>query len=240
MKEPLVSTLGPVINSNVFTRQMEHLKRHYNVISIDECIEALKGKRPLKPYSVAITFDDGYANQYRYAFPVLKRLGLKATFFITTSFVGTRNLFWWDELEYMLTNCEKNEIHVQIDGEKMLFRLGERDKRKQLSGTIANGLFRKVDFVRRDKLMQLFRDATAVDVSKDEKFIENYRCMDKDMIEKMMGAGMQFGSHAVHHPILPNESYAVQQQEVEESIKYLDASRPLHFCYPNGSFNADT
>jgi len=219
---------------------MEHLKRHYNVISIDECVEALREKRRLKPYSVVITFDDGYVNQYRYAFPVLKEKCLKATFFITTSFIGTDNLFWWDEFEYMLAYCEKAEITVPLDGREMLFRLNGREQREGLCRTLGNEIFKKVNLRRCNELMQLFRDATGVDAYSNKEFIENYHCMDKGMIKEMMDAGMRFGSQTVHHAVLTNENCEVQKTEIEGSIDCLDTSRPLHFCYPNGSFNADT
>lgn len=232
--------LCPAVKSTVFTRQMEHLKRHYNVISIDECIEALREKRRLDPYSVVITFDDGYVNQYRYAFPILKKKCLNATFFITTSFIGTDNLFWWNEFEYMLVYCKKREITVLLDGRKILFRLNGREERECLCRKLGNEIFKNVNLKRCDNLMQLFRDATGVNVYSNKEFIENYRCMDKSMVKEMMDAGMCFGSHAVHHAILSSESREAQETEIKGSIGCLDTLRPLHFCYPGGSFNADT
>jgi peptidoglycan/xylan/chitin deacetylase (PgdA/CDA1 family) len=46
---------------------------------------------------LAITFDDGYEDNYLIAAPILKSMGLPATFFIATSFVGTESVAWWDE-----------------------------------------------------------------------------------------------------------------------------------------------
>jgi len=88
-----------------FERQMEFLHdRHYNVITVEELAGILKKKQPVPKHSVAITFDDGYIDNYVYAFPILKKYGLKATMFIITNEVGrinsagNRDRLSWEEI----------------------------------------------------------------------------------------------------------------------------------------------
>lgn len=70
-----------------FRAQMEWLKENgYNAINFDEFLDWQEGRGNLPPHPVIISFDDGYRSVYELAFPVLKRLGLRATVFLTTDF----------------------------------------------------------------------------------------------------------------------------------------------------------
>lgn len=88
-----------------FERQMKFLHdRHYNVVSIGELADILKKKSPIPRHTVAITFDDGYIDNYLYAFPILKKYGLKATLFVIVNevgrinSVGKRDRVSWEEI----------------------------------------------------------------------------------------------------------------------------------------------
>lgn len=72
-----------------FEQQMRYLSRRgYKSIALDEAIRRIKDGQPMAPKTVAITFDDGYLDNYEYAFPILKKYNLTATIFIVTDFVG--------------------------------------------------------------------------------------------------------------------------------------------------------
>jgi peptidoglycan/xylan/chitin deacetylase (PgdA/CDA1 family) len=77
-----------------FLAQMELVAHHYTVVSLDELGSRLDAGASVEG-SIAITFDDGYFNNLRLAKPVLERLGLPATCFVATGFIG-RAAFWWD------------------------------------------------------------------------------------------------------------------------------------------------
>ena len=82
---PGLVTLSP----ETFEEHMAYLaRRKYRALAADEFLEFLQGKRALDGRSVLITFDDGYLDNYVYAYPILKRYGLKATIFAITGLVG--------------------------------------------------------------------------------------------------------------------------------------------------------
>ncbi len=88
-----------------FERQMRFLKSFgYNVISIDELAGLLKDKKPLKPKTIAITFDDGFENNYSSAYPVLKKYKLPATIFVIVNEIGKEGYLTWSELREMSEN----------------------------------------------------------------------------------------------------------------------------------------
>ena len=85
-----------------FERQMEFLRKSkYNVVGLDKLIPYIKKKEKIPPKTVAITFDDGYYNNYRYAFPVLKKYNLPATIFVIVNKIGKEGWVDWGQLKEM-------------------------------------------------------------------------------------------------------------------------------------------
>jgi len=88
------------IPRDLFRKQMQFLKKNFQVISLEECVRQQLRQSPTGRH-VAITFDDGYLDNYMEAFPCLKALGLPATFFISVSQVGHEGFVNWEMLKDM-------------------------------------------------------------------------------------------------------------------------------------------
>ena len=86
-----------------FERQMRYLKdKGFNVIPLDELVAGIKNRRRFTHNTVVITIDDGYKNNFIYAFPILKKYGFPATIFLVTNRIGTDAGFLsWDEVKEM-------------------------------------------------------------------------------------------------------------------------------------------
>lgn len=85
-----------------FEAQLLLLKRlGYHPVTVGEIAAALEGKATLPERPIALTFDDGWREQYDVAFPILQRYGIRATFFVSTSFVGYPRFMTWEELAEM-------------------------------------------------------------------------------------------------------------------------------------------
>lgn len=77
------------VSPETFERQMNFLSRNkYNVISLRQFVDLVKAKKMIPKNTVVVTFDDGYENNYREAFPILKKYNIPATIFIITDFIG--------------------------------------------------------------------------------------------------------------------------------------------------------
>ena len=121
------------LSINNFKLQMDYLvEQGYYFATLDEVVKYVKEEITLPKKSIAITFDDGFQNNYKYAFPILKKRGIKATLFINTSFIGRkvsakeafwqkdypkkRNILWcflsWDEIRKMNNNGIAIEPHT--------------------------------------------------------------------------------------------------------------------------------
>lgn len=91
------------ISPERFIAQMDYLeKNNFNVVPLTELTEKLKKGDSLPDKTVAITFDDSYADVYTSAYPILKKRGWPFTFFVNTDAVGSGKLFvTWDQLREM-------------------------------------------------------------------------------------------------------------------------------------------
>ncbi len=92
------------VTVKTFERQMRFLKtNHYNVVSLEALSRLIKEKKKIPSKTIAITLDDGYKDNYTYAFPVLKKYNLSATLFIIVNEVGRQqgDRLNWDEIKIM-------------------------------------------------------------------------------------------------------------------------------------------
>jgi len=99
-----------VVSNNNFEKQMQFIKEEFNVLPLDVAIGHFKKGKRLSCRDIAITFDDGYIDNYINAYPILKKYGISATIFITTGYIGSSNLLWWDRLSLIIKAMRNTEI----------------------------------------------------------------------------------------------------------------------------------
>ncbi|MDD5129563.1 MAG: polysaccharide deacetylase family protein [Candidatus Omnitrophica bacterium] len=110
-----------------FAKQMEYIKnKGYEVITLDELVQGIKNNKSFKRNKVVITFDDGYRDNFQYAYPVLKKFGFPATIFIISDFVGKsfgngKEFLNWDQIILMSKDDISFGAHT-----KTHFNLGSR------------------------------------------------------------------------------------------------------------------
>jgi peptidoglycan/xylan/chitin deacetylase (PgdA/CDA1 family) len=115
-----------------FAAQMDWLVRNrYHVIRLGELGPYLEGREPLPEKSVVITFDDGYESVYRHAYPVLRRLGLPATLFVYTDFIGAGGdaLNWSQLQELAASGLVDVQAHSKSHRNLIERQAGEGDER---------------------------------------------------------------------------------------------------------------
>lgn len=136
------------VSPGSFERQMEFLsKNHYNVIGLDKIISYIKNRERIPHRTVAITFDDGYYNNYQYAYPILKKYNLPATIFVIVDKIGLPGWLNWSQIEEM-TSSGIITIGSHTKSHAWLPSLGSEELRRELTASkdiLEKKLGRKVE-----------------------------------------------------------------------------------------------
>lgn len=115
-----------VLTAPNFSRQMHYLHTSgHRTLWLDEYLD---DSSETERQSVILTFDDGWYNNYSQAFPILKELGLKATIFVVTDFIGQKSYMDWPQLKEMQENSISIQSHTASHGpltEKSEVEIGE-------------------------------------------------------------------------------------------------------------------
>ena len=217
-----------------FDRQCAYLRRHYRVISLDEMVDSLQAGRALPPKAVALTFDDGYLDNYTRAFPILRRHGLNATFYVSTGCIDNRTILWTGILRFCVFTTRVPVLKI---AEPMPFSLpvgSDAERREAFTKLIIT--MKNVPTATRLALLDSVRRAADIeDLSPLRKIMMSW-----EQVEEMHRAGMIFGAHTITHPKLPNATHEEARGEIVGSRDELAAhvGRVRHFSYPNGRGSA--
>ncbi len=216
-----------------FERQLKFLKKYFTVIPIDYLADALDREKILPKRALAITFDDGYRDNYLCAFPLLKKYQSSATIFLTTGFIGTKKSLWWDELQQIISRSTAN----------IFWRFSERALNRKFNGSAnstyqqLNDHLKSIDNASRDRFIEESRQFFQIEKEADETSAEMLRPAD---IKEMTDAGISFGSHTESHLILSKASVERAKQELiksKQDIEQMTGKEVRAFAYPNGGPN---
>lgn len=221
---------GLTITPEAFGRQLAFLTRHYTIIPLQDLVNRLR--RDLPPYrnAIAITFDDGFRDNYMRALPILQRYKAPATFYLTTGCIDNRQIFWVAHLRYMLNMTRASELRT-ASPEAFTFDLAKPHGREEAFRTLVVRM-KNIPTPRRLDLLAEVTEKLAV----DDAFLRTIM-MTWDEVRHMHTQGMSFGAHTVTHPNLPNTEPAEAEQEIRESKEKIEAelrAPVLDFSYPNG------
>jgi peptidoglycan/xylan/chitin deacetylase (PgdA/CDA1 family) len=244
-----------------FDEQLSLLARDHRVVPLDTLVAEVRDRR-LRPGTVAITFDDGYADNLEVAAPLLARHGLPATFFLTSSLIGSASGFWWDRLgQLLLGNARLPErLELAVDGTARQWDLGaaaappgpaprsargprpwEADPASRL------GFFYDVW----KYLRQLSPPQRELALGQIEAWrgtgpssVSTQRILTAAEARELAGRpGMSIGAHSASHAALSSCAVAEQRAEIGRSRQELErlVGGPVTaFAYPFGDFGPET
>jgi len=229
-----LSTVNPLLKDLCvdplsFDKQMMYLKKNYNVIGLGQALEYASSASNKLDNSIVITFDDAYADNYEYAYPILKQHGLAATVFVSTSFIGGKSAFWWDMLADLLEGTQKETVNFSFLGKDYRFKL---DKEKQRAFYAIAHLFKRSAPEEQETLTGILRGAFAL----HEKTALSC-CLSWEQMREMSNHNITFGSHTHSHISLSSVQNGQLQEELIKSKEILESNikqSVTAFAYPFG------
>lgn len=245
------------VTPTTFSSHLAWLRRHTTPIGLTQLVHLVRNRQVPKR-AVAVTFDDGYANNLYFAKPLLERYDIPATVFVTTGTLGGDREFWWDELRKQLGKAGSlpETFSLTINGTAYHWNLDDRVQRDQV------GLRRHWQFGNRAKKSLTTRERTLSAIhtllkwsSDDERrqVLEEisrlagspaptrrtHLPMTANEVNQLAEGGLvEIGAHTVTHPVLSSLSLKSQEREIRASKLCLEEvlGQPVRaFAYPYGS-----
>ena len=226
-RDPRHPKLMPV---GIFEEHVRIYARYAKPVSLEDF-----ASRPAP--GIAITFDDGYAGNYRLALPVLQKYGFPATVFVTTGFADRTVFLWCDWLEYLVGAVPEFDADLQWRGERLpLFwnsAEGARAALLDLKLRLRLASIAEIHgFLRRLETLLNVRYSW-------ETIPEVLRPLAWDEIRAMRRGGLvSIGAHTVSHPVLSRCTADVQRFEISTSRRRIEeelGEKCTLFAYPFGT-----
>ncbi len=213
-----------------FTRQLDHVARDYDVLSFTDLLDTYNGRQKLPKRPLLITFDDGYADNYTFAFPALKHRNLSAAFFVTTDHIGQRELFWFDKIGFLLQKT-REQSWTLLDGRTI--DLADRNHPSLLKELLL--ILKAFPNEMRLAQMRILEEATLDGTETIDPI--NFP-MTWDQLREMNDGGMEIYSHTCTHPVLSTleEEDDIRRElaRSKEQIEKRLGNACTVFAYPVG------
>ncbi len=261
--DPLLLSVFP----QNFDAHLAHLRRRYAVLSLEELRAALrKGSVPRR--AVAVTFDDGYADNLTNARPILERHQVPATVFVTTGYTGAGREFWWDELGRILFLAPRlpARLVLTVSGSTREWtvgsasfmtveqRLGDRNWSilRPDNPTELHRAYREIQPLLslassddRDRaLIDLHAQTRGSAPDPSDEPDPNNLPMARDEVRALVRGGLiSVGAHTITHPVLSTmtaEAAAHEIRQSKEDLQEMLGSPVVSFAYPYGYRGAYT
>lgn len=112
------------LDVSLFREQIEFMKQQFNIVSMEQVIEAVERHADLPDKALLLTFDDGYVDNYTFAFPILEEFGIQGSFFIPGKTFATHQLLNVNKIHYILASADEKKL-VEDVKKKMDFYRGQ-------------------------------------------------------------------------------------------------------------------
>ncbi len=220
---------GLIVSKPRFTEHLIYLSKHYDVAPVERIVdEILAGRRPSRR-QVAIAFDDGYADNYLHAYPVLERIEIPATIFLATDYLDSGQSYWWDRLQWALFDPARTHVTVPPAIDRS-YRLSDERTRLAALRQVWKYLVPLEDGAREALLRTL---------TPDDGPSEEDRPLTWPEATAMRAGGLiTFGAHTGSHPRLAALGPAAADTEIVRSAERIAerlGERPVLFAYPYGT-----
>ncbi len=229
---------GMYVTPKSLRNHLSYLQKHYNIISMHELIERIETRISIARCCV-ITFDDGWKDNYDYAFPLFREFGIPFTIFLATEYVGTTNWFWPEEVAWCLTRYYENMDNALLPkgiGELLKkFHMGNAGVEELIEQLIESLKYYSPE--ERDEIVQECRSIRRQIFSAENegRLILNWEEISEMNESRLVSFGSHTASHVMLDQVQPNELLR-QLCESMECLKKKISEPLMCLAYPNGNY----
>lgn len=230
---------GMFVTDKTFDRHISFLREKYQILSLEKLIEKKSQNENLSG-CCAITFDDGWRDNYTDAFPVLKKYQVPVTIFLATAFIGTNSLFWPEEIcwhleQHSLVDATANKSFPVLKFYNEIEKYASDNRDMFLNKVIEYLKVYSPD--ERNAVLEYFRGMGTL----QQDFTR--QMLSWEEADEMRKSGLiEFGAHTARHEILDQLPISKVRTEISQSKKDIEQRLGVTvttFAYPNGNYNED-
>jgi peptidoglycan/xylan/chitin deacetylase (PgdA/CDA1 family) len=236
------------VSSDHFEAQLRTISETAEVVDLDRLTAGVAGGTPWQRYQapgrarparaqVALTFDDGYADNLLTALPVAEALGVPMTVYVTTDGLDSTKGYWWDRMALLLHGRREVELDVEIGGRQL--RISLRGEKAAPTALVAlHTRLRLLAVVEIEAALVVIAGQLSAPMPEPKRA----RVMTRDELRTLAASPLvTIGAHTVDHVLLSGRSLAEQIETMAKSKAELESllGRPVrHFAYPYGDSDA--
>jgi len=233
---------GMVVNPETFEMHLSVLKEHFEPVHLSEWLSSRQSGKPLPKRACAITFDDGWQDNYQYAFKCLTKEQVPATIFLVSDFVDTPNTFWPERLARVVRRISSTQ-NIQIWNKEEFQWLRQLGCNYGFDNRPLTRLHID-DMITKAKSLSdsaLYKYINAMENSLPDENDSSYSdILTWVQINEMHNSGLvEFGSHTCNHIRMSDEiDEVLMEQEIARSKLAIESginAKTGVFCYPNGT-----
>lgn len=205
----------------------------YQAISLDTLHSNLQNGK-IRNKFVSFTFDDGYIDNFTYAYPIFKKHNIPFAIYITTEFPDGKTILWPDLLEELLLN--NNRLEIKIRGKVLEFNCKTAEEKENTFIALRTIIMSAKNTEYIQYLKEIF-EPYGIDIFKNSKggvlSWEQIKLLSLDPL-------VTIGAHTITHPVLSKLTYNGAKYEILESKNKIEScikQKVAHFAYPYGTRN---
>ena len=246
------------ISVDEFRAQLQYLCRHYEFVTLDECLQALEsGDEDFPDNAALLTFDDGYLEHFTTVCPLLEERGIQGWFFPTAKAVLHHEVLDVNKIQFILAAVPRlsdvvDDLYRWLDAYRAVYQLQStecyvarsrqdvaRQRYTSEETTVIKRLLQREleEPARRHVVRDLFKKY----VTADEAGFSSEIYMSLEQLQHMARRGMYIGSHGYDHCWLNVLAPREQREEIDRSVEFLrEVGAPTDrwvMCYPYGAYN---
>jgi peptidoglycan/xylan/chitin deacetylase (PgdA/CDA1 family) len=239
---------GMVVTAPTFERHLSFLKRYFEIVPLGELVDDRAAHRPVRRPRCAVTFDDGWRDNYDLALPILRKHDVPATIFLTADFIGTERAFWHSQLIYLLLHGELSGF-LQDPRALAAYPDAVGDELRRCAGAMratgADEVDTLIETVKatcdEDVIDGLLETLIAAAGLRTPLFPERRFFLDWAQAREMAANGFEVGSHGCSHRIMTRLTTDEASGELVRSKAEIErrvGREVKHFAFPNEDANA--
>ena len=234
---------GVAVRPDVFEKQICFLKKYYNIVDLADLNQLEQLDRTSPSDLIVITFDDGYRNNHRHAFPILKKYNVPATIFLATDYISNNQLLWHDKLSWILYTAAavpadrkrliRSGLSMGIISNVERFFVFDSSDRINALRVLA-AIFKGFMAEEREDTLDRLAKACRINTWPGN---EDRPMLSWEEVREMSKHGISFRSHTMSHPVLSDIAVEEARREIGESKRIIEEQiqKPVTtFAYPYG------